>query len=148
MYHKKRNVIIPAVHVLLFRGDHVFLIRRFNTGYLDGSYSVVAGHVDSREPVLSAARREAEEEAGLKISASALRMVHVMNRHTPGETLERVDFFVQASVWDGEPRILEPDKCDEMRWFPTRDLPHNLIPYIGFAILQTLAGVYYSEFGW
>ena len=46
---KQRNKNIPASYIILFKDNKVLLQRRFNTGYEDGNYSIVAGHVDPGE---------------------------------------------------------------------------------------------------
>ncbi|MDQ3005393.1 MAG: NUDIX domain-containing protein, partial [Chloroflexota bacterium] len=59
------RVMFPVtVHLLFFRQNEMLLLRRFNTGFRDGEYSVPAGHLDGGEPVMSAATREAQEEVG------------------------------------------------------------------------------------
>ncbi|WP_218000212.1 hypothetical protein [Millisia brevis] len=44
---------------------------------------------------------------------------------------------------------MEPNKCDEVRWFPLDALPDNTIAYVRFAILAALRdGRSFSEYGW
>jgi 8-oxo-dGTP diphosphatase len=134
-----------AVHLFFIKNDEILLLRRFNTGYEDGNYSVVAGHVDAGETVTQAAVREAGEEAGVTIPPENLQVVQVINRKSNDE---RVDFFVTVSAWEGEIRNLEPDKCDDLAWFPLTALPTNMISYVRFALENYQAGIFYSEFGW
>jgi 8-oxo-dGTP diphosphatase len=134
-----------AVHLFFLKTDQILLLRRFNTGYEDGNYSVVAGHVDAGETVTQAAVREAFEEAGVVIQPENLQVVQVINRKSNDE---RVDFFVTVNAWDGEIRNQEPDKCDDLSWFPLAALPENMIPYVRFAIGNYQKGIFYSEFGW
>ena len=87
-----------TVHLLFFREDQILLLRRFNTGYRDGQYSVPAGHLDGNETVRAAAVREAEEETGVQIEASDILFSSVMHRT---EDDERVDFFVHIPQMAG-----------------------------------------------
>lgn len=143
---KERFKIIPACHLILMRGKEVLLLRRFNTGYEDGNYSVPAGHVDGNETMLDAMRRESLEETGLDFKKQELKVSHVMHRKKDDE--ERIDFFITSGTIPGTPYIAEPDKCDDLRWFNIDALPENIIPYVRKAIECIQKKEFYSEFGW
>lgn len=134
-----------TVHLLFFRAGKVLLLRRFNTGYRDGEYSVPAGHLDGNETVRGAGQREAAEEVGVRIRPGDLVFSSVMHRN---EGDERIDFFVEVRAWQGEPFNNEPQKCDELRWVDPADLPHNTIPYVRRAIENHRNGIHFDEFGW
>jgi len=134
-----------AVHLFFLRENQILLLRRFNTGYEDGSYSVPAGHVDAGETVTQAAVREAMEEVGVIINPADMQIVHVMNRKSEDE---RIDFFVTLRRWVGEAINAEPEKCDDICWVKLGELPQNTIPYVKHALECFQSGKYYSEFGW
>ena len=135
-----------AVHLFLIAGDKVLLLRRYNTGYEDGNYSVIAGHIDGGEDVYSAMIREAKEEAGIDISLENLDVVQVMHRKKVDE--ERIDYFFKCGTWSGNIEILEPDKCDELIWAEFNNLPENTIDYIRAAIENYKENVQFSIYGW
>ncbi len=133
-----------TVHLFFFRDGQILLLRRFNTGYRDGEYSVPAGHLDGNETVRAAARREAAEEVGVQIDLDDILFSSVMHRN---EGDERIDFFVEIRRWHGEPFNNEPNKCDELRWAPLAALPANTIPYVRRALENHQSGLHFDEFG-
>ncbi len=137
--------MVVAVHLFLLRESQVLLLRRYNTGYGDGQYSVVAGHVDGGEEITAAMAREAREEAGIAIALGDLEVVGVMHRRSAEE---RIDFFLVARRWTGEITNREPDKCDELAWFDLDALPANVIPYVRRALDNYRAGRLFDSFGW
>ncbi|WP_105614627.1 NUDIX hydrolase [Vallitalea okinawensis] len=143
---KERFVMPVAVHLFLMKEDEVLLLRRYNTGYEDGNYSVVAGHVDGNEDFITAMIREAKEEAGITIERQNMIPVQVMHRKKDHE--ERIDYFLVANQWQGDIVNMEPNKCDELKWFNVKDLPKNIIPYIKWGLDNYQQGVQFSQFGW
>ena len=142
---RKRFTLKIAVHVFLIREQHILLLKRFNTGYEDGNYSVIAGHLDGGEEVKTAAIREAYEEANIHLLQDDLAIVGVMHRKANDE---RVDFFVAATKWSGDIINAEPNKCSELTWFDLDHLPENTIPYVHRAIENYQRGVWFDSFGW
>ncbi|HVL86284.1 MAG TPA: NUDIX domain-containing protein [Pseudonocardia sp.] len=127
-----RYRVVPAAYVLLRRGDEVLLQLRRNTGYRDGHWATAAaGHVELGEPVHRAACREAAEELGIVIDPADLVAVTAMHRtHGNGRPIdERVDFFFECRRWAGEPRLVEPEKAADLRWFPLDALPDPVVPH-------------------
>ena len=141
----ERFRLISAVHLFLMKDNNVLLQRRFNTGYEDGKYSVVAGHLDGGETIKSAIIREAREEIGIDISSKDLEVVQVMHRLADDE---RIDFFLKSTTWNRQIVNNEPNKCDDLSWFDIHKLPNNLIPYVKTALDNYLKGVWFDSFGW
>ena len=146
---KKNHITYPlAIHVFFKKGNEILLSLRANTGYEDGKYSVVAGHVEAGESIIEAGIREAKEEAGVEITPFHFNIVGSMHRKSDDE---RIDYFAVVENWTGEIKNCEENKCGGLDWHPIDNLPHNIIPYIKFAINKTFAcnvGLWYEEFGW
>lgn len=60
--------MIVSVYLILVKDGKVLLLRRANTGYEDGNYGLVAGHLDGDESATTGMVREASEESGLHSS--------------------------------------------------------------------------------
>lgn len=136
--------IPTGVHVLLWREGRVLLMRRAGTGFFDGLYSLPGGHLEEGESIPMTAAREMAEELDIRLDPAALRTLGVVHRRSD---TNRIDFFVEARAWMGEPRIAEPDKCDALHWCAPEALPEAMVPYVRTA-LQAGAGPWVLELGW
>ncbi|MCK4897931.1 MAG: NUDIX domain-containing protein [Anaerolineales bacterium] len=143
-----RNRFPVTVHILFLDEENVLMLRRFNTGYEDGNFSLVAGHLDGDETIAQAAIREIKEEVGVVVRSENLEIVGVMHRMSDEE---RVDFFLAVRVWEGKLYNREPEKCDKLAWYPFFKLPANTIPYIRRALEKYKTDqehIWFDEFGW
>ncbi len=140
---KERFKLIAEVCLVLIKEDKILLSRRYNTGYGDGYYSFPAGHLEEGETLKEGVLREAKEEVGIDINISDLELVHVMDRNVINN--ERIAFFFKAKEWKGNLINMEPEKCDDLKWFKINELPENTIPYIRSAITFYLNNTIYSE---
>lgn len=141
-----RFSIRSAAYLHVEHDDQVLLLKRKNTGYRDGEYSLIAGHKDEGETIAECMIREAHEEAGIRIFPDQLELVHIMHRIEDGE--ERYDFFFIAHSYEGTPENLEPEKCEELAWFTQDALPQETIPYVRYFVDMMRKGIFYSEYGW
>lgn len=112
--------------VLKNEKGEVLLQHRTNTGYMDGHYDASAsGHVEPDESIFDAAIRESEEELGIRIETADLELILTsqMNADRP-----YLNYVFSCNKWEGEPQIMEQQKCDDLSWFSLNDLPRLLTP--------------------
>src|SRR3990167_8573197 len=109
----ERLKAIPVVFTALQRDNQVLLLRRFNTGYMDGRYDFPSGHLDvPNEPLSYAAIRELKEETGIDAIAKDLELFHIYQNCNDLDNLY-LGFMYRTFKWQGEPAIQEPHKCNE-----------------------------------
>jgi 8-oxo-dGTP pyrophosphatase MutT (NUDIX family) len=131
-----RFVVVPAAYVFLLRRTpgsgrrEVLLQLRRGTGYMDDHWAAaVAGHVERGESVFEAARREAAEEVGIS-DVDLVPWCAMQRTGTTGDPIdERVDYFFLCESWSGTPRIMEPEKSADLRWFDLDHLPTPVVPH-------------------
>ena len=143
---KERFKVITGAFLVLVKNNKIVLLRRRNTGFGDGLYSVPAGHVEFGESLMGAMMREAKEEVGVTIAAKDLELVHTMSVNASDG--HRLHCFFKATTWEGELMNNEPEKCDDLAWFFVDQLPNNIVSYIPQAIECMQKGEKYSEVGW
>lgn len=147
---KSRFKLTVAVYVIFRKGNKVLLLKRKNTGYHDGDYSLVAGHIEGGESLKDAACREALEEVGAKISSKDLALVHILHRRSdePENINERLDFYFEVIKWLNKLSNKEPEKCEEIIWVNQNKIPANTVPHVSRTLRLIQKGDSYSSFGW
>jgi 8-oxo-dGTP diphosphatase len=141
---KERHKAIPAVYLIVLKEGKALLSLRQNTGYCDGMYGLISGHVEKDESIVNAMIREAKEESGISIEKSNLEFATVMYRKTDDW---RVDFFFHLINFNGKFKNLEPQKCAGLNFFDLKDLPENIIPHVKEALENFISKTSFSEHG-
>ena len=79
---------------------------------------------------------------GVAVPASALTPLTALHRTDGSEdpVEQRVDFFLTADRWEGEPSIQEPGKCERLEWFALDALPSPLVPHEEHVLRLLAAG--------
>jgi 8-oxo-dGTP diphosphatase len=130
--------------ILVMRHGRVLLGRRRGS-HGSGYYAAPGGHIEFGESFEQAARREVREETGLEIVD--LRLLSVGNYLFEREDGERhyidVDFVCEAA--EGEPKLMEPEKCDGWDWYDPDNLPQPLFIVTQRMIESLRAGIVLSN---
>jgi 8-oxo-dGTP diphosphatase len=142
---KSRFQLIPAVFMVFRDEDKVLMLRRVNTGWRDGEYTLPSGHLDGDETARAAAVRELKEEVGAEVKPNDLHFVHVMHRRGDEGDHERVDFFFEVTKYEGQLQNAEPEKADDFKWFPINSLSEKTVPVVKQALEKISNHEFYSE---
>lgn len=112
-----------GVAVILLRSSRVLLGQRIGS-HGAGTWAPPGGHLEFGESPTECAARELLEETGL--TASEFSTGPYTNDVFQAEGKHYITLYVVAKYVSGEPRILEPNKCAEWRWFDLGALPEDL----------------------
>lgn len=137
-----RSLLVAASYLLVLDGDRLLLQLRSGTGYRDGHWATLAGHVDPGESAHEAAVREAREEAGITVAPADLVPLTTLHRfeRTGPQVEQRADMFFLTRRFTGEATRREPDKAARMEWFDLDHLPSPLVPHEAAVIEAWRAG--------
>lgn len=148
MIDKKTHPEVRAAVYLVFeKGDRILISKRANSGYHDGEWGVPTGHIQDGEPASGSAIRKAEEEVGIHLRMSEIRLAHVMHRSSLSDkTADYIDFYFLVTNFPGEATNKQPTQCAELKWVQWNKLPANTVPEVRFALECIMEDRIYSEF--
>ena len=137
---------------VILRNDQgeIAMLRRQNTGWMDGFLGLPAGKVEYGETFTQATVREAKEEAGVDIAERNLQHRHTTHRHgIEGKGfMDWVDVYFEAVEWSGDPYNAEEEKASELVWVNIDKMARSIVPSQLDALQKIHEGALYSEFGW
>ncbi|NIE99229.1 NUDIX domain-containing protein [Pantoea sp. Acro-805] len=118
-----------GVGVLIFRDGKLLLGRRKGS-HGSGDWSAPGGHLEFGESPEACAQREVLEETGLVLGK--LHNAAFVSNLFPEVNKHYITLLLVAHGSQGEPQLIEPEKCEGWQWFEPNALPQPL-----FAPLRT-----------
>ena len=112
-----------GVGIIVIKNNRVLLSKRKGS-HGEGTWNFPGGHLEFNESVFDCAEREVMEETGIKIKN--FRQGPYTNDIFKKENKHYITVFVIADYKSGEPKVLEPDKCEQWGWFEWKNLPEPL----------------------
>ena len=97
-------------------GEVLLTLRSKNSRIEPGKWMLVGGKVDYNEKIQDAIKREVKEETGVDVEIG--KFVTLVNHILPDEEQHWVAPVMECRIKEGQiPKVMEPDKHDEIRWF-------------------------------
>jgi 8-oxo-dGTP pyrophosphatase MutT (NUDIX family) len=142
-----------CLFLLKKEGDvtYVLLQQRKNKKYTNGWWETGAsGHVDKGENPLQAVVHESEEELGIVIDPKDIKFMNVACNKSAWdpESGAYYNFYFTCDKWTGEPKIGEPDKSYQIKWFDVKKLPEQMIQGRKEALENYLKNISYFNINW
>jgi len=132
---------LVGIGVMILKGDKVLLGKRKGS-HGAGEYAFPGGYLEYAESFADCAIREVAEECGLKIKNIRFQLLSNLKRYAPKHF---VHIGLSADWQSGEPRVLEPDKCEFWAWYALDDLPQPLFETCRTAINSFETGRNYYD---
>ncbi|MBP9855815.1 MAG: NUDIX domain-containing protein [Candidatus Pacebacteria bacterium] len=131
-----------GVGVMILKEGKVLLGKRKGS-HGAGEYSFPGGHLEYMESFEDCARREIEEECGIKVKNLRFQYLTNITQYAP----KHYTHVGLMGEWEsGEPQVLEPEKVEGWEWYTLDSLPEPLFTLCQLAFDAHKTGkVYYEQ---
>ncbi len=109
-----------GVNALIFNQEGEILLGKRKGTFGEGKYSLIGGHLKLGESIESCIIRELNEEIAIKVSEENIQVVN-FGFVADGNPMIEVGVLIEKYI--GVPRIMEPDFCEDLRFFNLNSLP-------------------------
>jgi len=135
------NITKVGVGVLIFKDNKILMGKR-KSSHGEGEYATPGGHLEYMETFEQCAIRETLEETGMEIKNLRFLYVANMKRYAPKHY---VHIQLIADWKKGEPKILEPDKTEEWKWYDLSSIPSPLFETTKWTLISLEKGINYFD---
>lgn len=111
-----------GIGIVVFKNGKILLGKRKNA-HGQGEYAGLGGHLEFGESIEACAKREAKEEAGIKIKNIKFLCLSSLKTY---KGKHYIDIGLKAEWAEGEPKVMEPEKCEGFAWYDLSNLPKPL----------------------
>ena len=111
-----------GVGVMVIKDGRVLLGKRKGS-HGAGEYAWPGGHLECMESFEVCAKREVMEETGIKIGDIHFLRILNLKDYPPKHY---VDIGLMAQWKSGEPKIMEPERCEGWNWYDMDKLPEPI----------------------
>jgi 8-oxo-dGTP diphosphatase len=118
----EREKFFVGVHAIVIKEGKILMGKRKNC-FGEGDYGLPGGHLEKNEKLEEAMKRELLEETGLVCNSTSFS--NIVNY--PGRDKHYLIIGFTVDDFDGEPILMEPDKCEGWEWLPLDNLPENIL---------------------
>ncbi len=130
-----------GIGVIIFKDGKILLGKRKGS-HGAGEYCAPGGHLEYMESFESCAKRETLEECGLKIKNIRFQFLANIKTYAP----KHYAHIELLADWEsGEPKVLEPEKCESWDWYDLDKLPEPIFEMTRIAIDNLKTGENYFD---
>ncbi len=138
-FHKERPKV--GIGVIVFRNGKILIGERTGN-HGSGTFMIPGGHLEFGETFEETAKREVEEETGLK-NITIKAVVSIGNDIAYDK--HYVSIGILAESLEGEPYNAEPLKSQNWQWYDPQNIPDNIFLPSKKAIENWLRGEIYTD---
>lgn len=133
-----------GIGVIIQNSENKILIGK-RKGSHSPYYSIPGGHLENGESFEEAAIREVFEETSLRIKNP--KVVNVTNnlRTYKEENKHYISVNLFVNQFEGECKLMEPDKCDGWMWCAIEEIPNPQFDASEYAIDCFKKGEFYQN---
>ncbi len=119
-----KDYIGVGVGAFILNDNNELLLQKRAVPAEKDHWCIPGGRLEMFETLENAVVREAKEETDLDIEV--LKLMGVCDHIIKEEDAHWIATSYLCRIKNGEPKIMEPDKASDMKWFSLDKLPENL----------------------